>query len=458
MGSPHAATVATAVGQVIGQLAATRFEEHGTWATGGRLVRRAATWRREWSLRAERFAAVACEAGADLGAVSARWLTIIRERAEALDAVGDFALVHGDLHPGNMLFVEAPGGLVLSGVIDWEMAVIGDPLVECVPALLVPGQTLARVQAGHAAWEVGLAQPGAKERLEIYLATHLLERLAVAADSRLVPDPDRRAEALERVRLLASILDAGVSARVTGIDQRVGVTGLVAPDPVPTMVRRALENASRAMRPSPEGCWGVVGALAAARLGPEWLGVGQRLVADVASDGFARGGVCTGSREGWCRELAERACTDPSGLPTALALVAASFRALELLGHAVGDAVLLGIEAQVEARLALGGPRCEDLAAPLQLTGALIALDAALVVPGDHERWRVQARAAWQELDPGPRPPASLATLLVQPPPLPEGPPAAVPLAVLAALVRLEQADALPFPAGALAAVYGLVD
>jgi aminoglycoside phosphotransferase (APT) family kinase protein len=45
-------------------------------------------------------------------------------------AAGAEGVVHGDARPGNAVFLARDGGAELVGLLDWEMAAIGDPLAD----------------------------------------------------------------------------------------------------------------------------------------------------------------------------------------------------------------------------------------------------------------------------------------------------------------------------------------
>jgi len=67
----------------------------------------------------------------------------LRRHAPATD---DTTLVHGDFRLGNWLLEETSGGVRLSGVLDWEMVHLGDPLEDvawCTSLLWRAGSPLA---------------------------------------------------------------------------------------------------------------------------------------------------------------------------------------------------------------------------------------------------------------------------------------------------------------------------
>jgi len=57
------------------------------------------------------------------------------DRAELLDACTHAVLCHNDLHAGNLLATTTNGNVLLSGVLDFEGALAGDPLMDVAKAL-----------------------------------------------------------------------------------------------------------------------------------------------------------------------------------------------------------------------------------------------------------------------------------------------------------------------------------
>jgi hygromycin-B 7''-O-kinase len=59
----------------------------------------------------------------------------VTDRAKLLDGCTQAVLCHNDLHAGNLLAVVSNKGLLLSGVLDFEGALAGDPLMDVAKAL-----------------------------------------------------------------------------------------------------------------------------------------------------------------------------------------------------------------------------------------------------------------------------------------------------------------------------------
>ncbi|HEY0802236.1 MAG TPA: phosphotransferase, partial [Steroidobacteraceae bacterium] len=64
-----------------------------------------------------------------------RLRAIVADRADLLDACAAACLCHFDFHAGNILARNDGGSLHLSGVLDFEGAMAGDPLMDIAKAL-----------------------------------------------------------------------------------------------------------------------------------------------------------------------------------------------------------------------------------------------------------------------------------------------------------------------------------
>lgn len=102
----------------------------------------------------------------------------VAARATALAECGGAVLCHNDFHPGNVLAAQAPdGGWRLSGLVDFENAVAGDPLFDLAKAL---DYTAHECPSGRDPLAEGygpLERPGAAEAIEVYRVYHKLELL-----------------------------------------------------------------------------------------------------------------------------------------------------------------------------------------------------------------------------------------------------------------------------------------
>ena len=74
------------------------------------------------------------ERGGD-SVLGGRLRAVVHERADLLDACPTAHLCHYDFHSGNILAERNDGSLRLSGVLDFESAIAGDPLMDIAKAL-----------------------------------------------------------------------------------------------------------------------------------------------------------------------------------------------------------------------------------------------------------------------------------------------------------------------------------
>jgi aminoglycoside phosphotransferase (APT) family kinase protein len=74
------------------------------------------------------------ERGGDAG-LAKRVATHFADRAELLSACTHAVLCHNDLHAGNLLATVSNSSLLLTGVLDFEGALAGDPLMDVAKAL-----------------------------------------------------------------------------------------------------------------------------------------------------------------------------------------------------------------------------------------------------------------------------------------------------------------------------------
>ncbi|MEV6547644.1 phosphotransferase [Streptomyces sp. NPDC051597] len=153
--------------------------------------------------------------------VSAMSLQGLRERAARLTE-RPFSLVHGDLHRRNLI-VDAAGDLWF---IDWELAMIGDPLYELATHLHLMDYPECDARRVKNVWReaVGAARPGACEGWERDLP-HLL---AFKRAQSVYTDVIRTAAAL--------LVGAGALALVAGVV--AGPPGVIA-GPGPSRLRLA---------------------------------------------------------------------------------------------------------------------------------------------------------------------------------------------------------------------------
>lgn len=68
----------------------------------------------------------------------------VADREQLFDACGDAVLCHNDLHAGNLLATITEGAVRLTGVLDFEGALAGDPLMDVAKALYYLGKNTGR--------------------------------------------------------------------------------------------------------------------------------------------------------------------------------------------------------------------------------------------------------------------------------------------------------------------------
>ncbi|WP_460808598.1 phosphotransferase family protein [Micromonospora zhanjiangensis] len=130
------------------------------------------SWRGAFGAMVEDILADATRLGTDLPATPDRIGALLRRHADALDAVDRPALVHFDLWDGNvMVRLDGVGGARVTGLIDGERALYGDPVAELVSLTLF--RDLAdepAILAGYAAAAPTpiVPTPGVRRRLALY--------------------------------------------------------------------------------------------------------------------------------------------------------------------------------------------------------------------------------------------------------------------------------------------------
>jgi aminoglycoside phosphotransferase (APT) family kinase protein len=393
MGSPAGPDTARCVGSVLWSLSGVELPGFGMAVLDGSFVPRQRTWAKEWIWRVRQFAGVARARGTDLGPLSQE----LRERIEIhrgdLELTRSFTLVHGDLQPGNLLFdspevldsgTPAGAALHLTGVIDWECAVAGDPLVDWALPMLVSTSTLTQVIRGYGidAARAVLALPGAVERIEAYWLTHILERLAFAGSELFEGQPTLRGLAVEQARILAEqALDHDNCVRRRF---ELALSGEFAgpclafrrPSLARGMTRRAVErlrfDAPRRVEEGREWVLAVSAILRAARSESQetadaLLKEAESRLANIEPLSIRRFGRPIPNRGSWRAALIGR-ISESSGRPTRSVpslLIAVALDAISSLDGAVSDDVLRGLEDWVEGHLAVApSPEPDEWADP----------------------------------------------------------------------------------------------
>ncbi|WP_431877734.1 phosphotransferase family protein [Micromonospora marina] len=170
-----------------------------------------ATWRDAYTAMVDDMLADAADWAVPLPVPASRIRELVARHADALDAVDRPALLHFDGWAGNVLAVDGPDGTPrLSGLVDGERYLWGDPLMDLVSPLLFrraedePDDPLVRAYRAAAPFPL---DAGARRRLGLYrLYLYLL--MTVEMPSRNITadnDPGR-------VALLADLLGAELAA------------------------------------------------------------------------------------------------------------------------------------------------------------------------------------------------------------------------------------------------------
>src|SRR5690606_2168237 len=127
----------------------------------------------------------------------------------------------------------------------WERAVLGDPLLDWASVLLQSAPIVAAVARGYGLERASaLREPGARARLEVYVRWLQLHELALAASPWFDAFDRRRADLVEQVRLAEA-------ASVDAIEAPPSALRTWRPDPVASLVRRALRRMALDPAPGP---------------------------------------------------------------------------------------------------------------------------------------------------------------------------------------------------------------
>ena len=111
------------------------------------------------------------ERGGDAG-LTQRVAGHVAERAELFGGCAQAVLCHNDLHAGNLLATIGNGGLRLTGVLDFEGALAGDPLMDVAKALYYLDKACTRALLdGYGA----LDREHGSETLDLYHLYFVLE-------------------------------------------------------------------------------------------------------------------------------------------------------------------------------------------------------------------------------------------------------------------------------------------
>lgn len=364
----HASQICRATGELVARLEGLSRPGFATGVDGGRFVTRRATWRDAWTDLVWSWWTAARLAGTDLGPLGARVWDRLQQLLPSLDTADRWALIHADLHPSNLLFVPDGDGVPqLSGVVDWEGALVGDPLVEWALLVELPDPTLGHVLTGIGVDRVQalLDDPDALRRLEAYRLSRTIRRLGFGALNLFRGDGGvRRSYSLEYGRVVAiEALDRPVADKLRA-SLALGTSGEVlqrfpAP-PTSRVVWQGLDALRfRSNVPSIQRATVIGAALAVALRDRRHHDLGVELARRAGPQSLPQRGAPLVDRSAWEQALV-RAVADRPDRPLAAALAALCFTALDTLAHEgvwpVPDDALLGLEGLVRALLAAEPP------------------------------------------------------------------------------------------------------
>lgn len=400
-------------------------ETRGPWGTGvvdGRFVPLRTRWSAEYHAGICDGLERACAAGVHPGPLLQTRLERLRSLLPALDRTDHFALVHGDLRPANLILEVTPpeekDGLPaydLLGVVDWELAAMGDPLLAWGMALELPTMPLAHLIDGYGreAVEGWLRQPDVLARLEVYAIGRVVQFLALVVAG--APDEPARARGLAHAgRLLLERTPGFVAERLTealAVDLQAVVDYEHPPLEVDALLQQVLGRLARvpALGVIELEAW--LGALAAGLRDADhedegWARDGRRFLDEGLRPGTRRRGAePIADRQGWLRGLDRRLgeLDDPRASLVGWLVL----RALEQLGHEgqwpVPDAVLRGVQSTVEL-LARREPSIGPRGALFDAVVALASEQGRARMRGrdvrrEHQQaWLRRLREAWEDL------------------------------------------------------------
>ena len=422
LGQESAHNACLGAGQALRLLGQVPHPTFATRATSdGHFLPRRSTWREEFAAILAGHAGRASAWGTDLGATSAALVDRIWGDLEALDSARSWGLVHGDLHPGNVL-LSHPERVELAGLVDWEGAMVGDPLVDWGVILHLPGPVLSAMVEGYGREAAAaLLEEGGDRRLEIYWQAHGLRLLANAGLPTLGVSGGRpRALALELARQAlgriaaqraADRLEAAIRGPVAG-----PISRRVRPGADLLLSRRLLESlrwGDRFGQIEAARVVGALGSVGAARLAPRghaagWIGLADRLVPSVPGEEPPPPAPPILDRAAWYGALLAVLQANPQveDIGLALGFLAGSLEAATLVEGEVTDGVMRGVESVLhgllrEAELRPPAEPDRQLAHAWLGAWALDRLPALGGVEALRGRLAERAAAAWEDLSLG---------------------------------------------------------
>ncbi|NCG17426.1 MAG: phosphotransferase [Rhodobacterales bacterium] len=420
----HGSAICASVGQFMTELATHRRPRFGTAVDGLQFTARRATWSAEWGALTYGWWHTARSAGTHLGPLGEAVYDRVKQRLSALDTAKEWCIIHGDLHPSNFLFGRPASPELappLSGVVDWEGALVGDPLLEWALMVELPAATLGHILQGVGVDRVRqvLDAPDALARLEVYALSRCIRRLSFSAMTLFSGDTGlRRSYALEYGRLIATERLQTTIADKLEAALSLGTSGEIVQQVPAPRAHRVLWQALDATRHRPpltsQHIPVLLGSLSAALLAKNhvdepWREVALSWAGALGSQYIAVSGEPISDRAAWSNVQASR-CGPASGQSTqALALWWLLHEARAALAAAdapdpFSDDLLRGLESLM---LRLSAPRDTTPGAGLEIVHAFVGLASmkrlrqlGIAAPAEtvHSELTERLQLAWEDL------------------------------------------------------------
>jgi len=431
----YVAPVSDALGQVLSCLESATSEHFGTRIDAGRFSPTRATWSAEWRAIVGHFKARVSTAGSPLQPLFNELMAQLYDALDALDTVTEYSLVHADLHPGNLLFEGPPEALQLTGLIDWESAMLGDPMVDWARPVQQSNALVHIVKAYGPERVREFLNPAPLARLHVYTLTRNLARLAHLESPLFYGDSgERRSYVLETCRqLMADQHVAKLKKRLESALDRTIDHPVNAPISLQAY-RLPLWQALEALRfaplntlPQVEPFLGAIGACLAARQHPtatqSWCAVAVLAAKRMGPQMKLFPQNSVDDRGLWRSQMIRRVIdalpqNEPPGHCLSVATLGLAFVAFEDLGRAMSDGHLRGLETLLEGLLLVEAHRRErSPSVQTRLTHGLLGWAAVVCLhqtdPDSIEDWdpilhplKDQTLEAWLDLSVFAKPPS----------------------------------------------------
>lgn len=393
--------------------------------SGGRYFSGRAFWAGEYRSLVHDWYETSRRGGLSMGPVGELAMRRLAKASPVLAEVERACLVHGDLRPVNFLLQlekatekNQPPTAELVGVVDWEFAVMGDPLLAWALPLELPDDALYHVVEGYGreavmAW---LSDQKALARLDVYAVGRVFQYLAEVVRLQLEYQQHWGHGLTHATRLLTERMRPGFAERkLRRVLEMEPPESVAVPDwevPQRALAWRALVRLSFAPLLEPEQLMSWMAAVACAlrhEAFPDegWAAEGSRHLADLPQ-GQPRSFEPIGDRRAWLagleRHIAARS-TDRALVVLWLGYQGFGFLAKGAAPNAwmVSDDTLRGLQTVVELSGHLPVPT--EPREVLQVSALAYAAEAKLAAlldrPVDAQRQRARLahiREAWEDL------------------------------------------------------------